>query len=410
MTSLGRRLVEAMTQMPVIDAHEHLPPEEQRVARDVDVFTLLGHYTQTDLESAGMSQEQYDWLQNTAADLDERWRVFEPYWWRIRHTSYSRAARLAAQRFYGADIGPDSYREITDRMKAANKPGLYQRVLREACGIVVALTQIGAVPESSRDLLVPLLPLASVTAGGDVATLERGAGAQGGRLRSLADCEQLMGERIAHARRQGVVGYKMICAELPDPPRHTAEAALAAALAGGNYDRRALDAWLTHRALDLVGEAGLPVAVHVGIIWDNWNNFYERHPRYVVPVLLAHRHTNFDLYHAGIPWVREMGVIGKELPNAYLNLCWCHVISQQMSISALNEWLDLVPANKLIGFGGDYHWPVEKVYGHLVMAREDIATVLARRVEAGTMTYSEALELARRMLFDNPRELYHLKV
>ena len=79
MTSLAHRLLDAMSEMPVIDAHEHLPPEKERVARDVDVFTLFGHYTQTDIESAGMRQEQYDWLQDPSVDLDERWQAFEPY-------------------------------------------------------------------------------------------------------------------------------------------------------------------------------------------------------------------------------------------------------------------------------------------------------------------------------------------
>ncbi len=410
MNSLKQRLIETMAEMPVVDAHEHLPPEKVRVAQEVDVFTLFGHYTQTDIESAGMTQEEYDWLQDPAVSLHERWRKFEPYWHRIKHTSYTRAARLAAQRFYGADIGPDTYVEITERMKSANTRGIYKRVLQDACGIVVALTQIGRVPDGNRDLLVPILPLAQLTGGGDVAAMKNAAERMGVELRSLADCDQVMAALIADFRNQGVVGFKMHSAELPDALESAAAEAFQFALAGREYDRGTLATWLTHRALDLVGDAGLVVAVHCGIIWDNWNDFYTTHPRNMIPILLAHRGTKFDLYHAGIPWVREMAVMGKELPNAFLNLCWCHIISQQMTASALDEWLDMVPVNKILGFGGDYSKPVEKVYGHLVMAREDIAEVLARRVSAGTMTYGEALELARMLLFDNARDLYGLDV
>ena len=50
-STLRDRLIEAMSEMPVIDAHEHLPPEKERVAREVDVFTLFGHYTQTPFAS-----------------------------------------------------------------------------------------------------------------------------------------------------------------------------------------------------------------------------------------------------------------------------------------------------------------------------------------------------------------------
>ena len=71
--------------------------------------------------------------------------------------------------------------------------------------------------------------------------------------------------------------------------------------------------------------------------------------------------------------------------------------------------MDLVPVNKIIGFGGDYNIPVEKVYGHLVMAREDIARTLAGRVSRGLMNRTEALDIARMWFYDNPRELYRLE-
>ncbi len=409
MPDLTQRLIEAMTEMPVIDAHEHLPPEAERVARDVDVFTLFGHYTHNDLISAGMTREQYDWLQDPSQDLDERWRVLEPFYARTRHTSYVRAARLAAQRFYELDIAADTYAEITERMKAANTPGIYERVLADACNIRVALTQVGRVVDD--ELLIAVLPLASLTANGNLGGLRANAERVGVELRGLDDCDALMEAVIAeHKRSGGVVGYKHVSTDLTTPDRATAAREFGAMLAGQEYDGRAVSDWLTHRALDLAGDAGLPVAVHCGIIWDNWNDFYDRHPRYMIPTALAHRGTRFDLYHAGIPWVREVGVMAKELPNCWLNLCWCHIISQRMSVSALDEWLDMVPLSKIIGFGGDYNKPVEKVYGHLVMAREDIAEVLAGRVERGTMRYGEALEAARMMLFDNPRELYGLEL
>ena len=73
-----------------------------------------------------------------------------------------------------------------------------------------------------------------------------------------------------------------------------------------------------------------------------------------------------------------------------------------------DEWLDLVPINKIIAFGGDYCKPVEKVYGHLVMAREDIARVLAARVAEGLMTETQAVAIAHKWFFENPSELYRL--
>ena len=81
-----------------------------------------------------------------------------------------------------------------------------------------------------------------------------------------------------------------------------------------------------------------------------------------------------------------------------------------MARSALDEWLDLVPANKIIGFGGDAFLWVEWIVGDLVQSRENIAAVLAKRVRAGTLSEESSLELAKTMLFDNSRALFGLDV
>lgn len=409
-STVARRLVEAMRNMPVIDAHEHLPAESERTGQKVDVFTLFGHYTHQDLISAGMTRAQYNWLQDPEQDLDERWKVFASFYERIRHTSYTRAARIAARRFYGLDISGETYREITARMQAANTPGIYRRVLADACNIRVALTQNGTVRDDSHELLLPVLPLASVSHCAAPGAMQATAERLGLELSDLDDADAVMEAVIAEHRQAGNVGYKHTSTDLLEPTRGELAREFAAMLRGMEYNPRVLGDGLTHRAMDIVGAAGLPIAVHCGMIWDNWNNFYERHPRWMIPTALAHRGTRFDLYHAGIPWMRVTGNMAKELPNCWLNMCWCHIISQRYSVATLEEWLDLIPINKIIGFGGDYCRPIEKVYGHLEMAREDIAEALAGRVERGLMTYSEALEAARMILFDNPRELYRLRV
>jgi hypothetical protein len=75
---------------------------------------------------------------------------------------------------------------------------------------------------------------------------------------------------------------------------------------------------------------------------------------------------------------------------------------------ALDEILDLVPLNKIIAFGGDYRVAVQKVYGHLVLAREVVASALGERIEAGELDREEALRIARLWFYDNPARIYGL--
>jgi len=176
----------------------------------------------------------------------------------------------------------------------------------------------------------------------------------------------------------------------------------------GTYTRYtdALYSHLMEQMLDMAADLGLVVAVHTGM----WGDFRLLDPQLLIPILIRHPKTRFDVYHMGIPYVRETEIMGKNFPNVWLNLCWTHIISQKIACQALDELIDLVPINKIIGFGGDYGLPVEKVYGHLVMAREDMAKVLGRRVEEGGMTEEEAIMIAKKLLYDNPKELYKLKI
>lgn len=74
---------------------------------------------------------------------------------------------------------------------------------------------------------------------------------------------------------------------------------------------------------------------------------------------------------------------------------------------SLNEWIDLVPGYRILGFGSDVGWP-ELIYGHLVMARSCIADVLAEKVERDFLSREAAVQLAHMLLHDNAAELFEL--
>ena len=48
----------------------------------------------------------------------------------------------------------------------------------------------------------------------------------------------------------------------------------------------------------------------------------------------------------------------------------------------LHQWLETVPTNKIMAFGGDYLFP-EGVYAHSLVARRVVAEVLAWKVKDG---------------------------
>ena len=91
----------------------------------------------------------------------------------------------------------------------------------------------------------------------------------------------------------------------------------------------------------------------------------------------------------------------------HLNMAWTHIINAAQARSALSEWLDMVPNTKIFGFGGDYGI-VEKVYGHLKLARQNVAMVLAEKIRQGAYTRAEASLVARRLMRENADRFYEL--
>ena len=406
LSELENSLCEAMAEMEIIDAHEHLGPEKNRVEDQVDVFTLFAHYTRGDLQVAGMHQVVYQELFDRRIPLEQRWEMFAPYWEQIRWGSYARAALLAAEKFYGFDdINKDTYGPLSERMQEANKPGLYERVLRDACNIRTALTQCGST-ELGTPLLTPVMPM--VYEMETWKALSHPAFDPGAVVHSLDDYLEAVRRYVVRVKGEGAVGLKMVSNPYTESSRAEALSAFESLHSGRESslpNPNPLRDYVVDQTIAFAAEQDLVVAVHTGY----WGDFRTLDPLHMIPILQRHPQTRFDMYHLGYPWVRESLMLGKGFANVWLNFCWTHIISQRFAVDALDEAIDLVPMNKLLAFGGDYGVPVEKVYGHLVMAREDVAEVLARRIERGQLSESQALDLVQKWFWDNPRELYRLE-
>jgi len=409
LSALEKSLIKAMEEFEIIDAHEHLPSEKARIQAEVDVFILVSHYTRHDLHVAGMSGDDYETLYKPEVPLEHRWSLFAPYWEQIRWSSYARAALLAAQKFYGfADINKKTYQPLSEAIKKANKKGIYEKVLSKTCKIRTALTQ-GISPAEKTPLLTPVVRMPLMTGMSNWKEVSHPAFAPQANIRSLDGYLNAAYAYIRQAKKEGAVGLKMVSNPYGPPDRKVAVKAFNSLQNSKKTNLGSpnpLGDYVLDRVICFAQEQDLTIAVHTGY----WGDFRQLDPLHMIPILQRHPKARFDIYHVGYPWMREALMLGKGFANVWLNFCWTHIISQRFATIALDEAMDLIPMNKLIAFGGDYGKPVEKVYGHLVMAREDVAKVLASRIESGQMTEKQALEIAHKWFYENPKELYRLKV
>ena len=410
-TETEQWLLPEIESMPVVDAHEHLPAESIRLREHTDALTFFRQYTRLVMFSAGLDEPTFMRMHDPNESLDDRFAIFEQYRDLIRHSGPVRAAYTALKHFYDADeLSRDNFTEITARMRSLYQPGVYRRVLCDHCGITAVLQNADIEEIDFTDRLMRPVPmiwgywngfseLADRLINGEIAykNPDEYIEAQSSHLQSLRD--------------RGAVGFKSAAFPYREPDRMEAYERFSRLKDGDRENIRTdvpnpLISYLLDRLYDVAGRMGVPVAVHTGV----WGDFRTVDCTDVIPYVMRHPRTRFDLFHMGMPSVRAFGRIGANFGNVWLNMCWAHTLSPTMAANALDEWLDQVAANKIIAFGGDVRWPIEKIYGHLSLAREVVATVLSRRIDRGMMSRDQALRLARMFLFDNPAELYGLQM
>lgn len=370
---------------------------------------FAGGYIWHDLESAGLSSEFKATMRDGGfRPVDDWWPKVRPYWEQVKHTSYARALRITVRDVFGLpDVNDGTIADLADAVQADNRPGLYQRILQDRCGIQAAITCVDQPAFPDDPLLRGITYLEKCTGSRSSAEIaEALTECTSRQVRSLEDAIEAGQSLLRDELAQGALGFKILVAAHRPPDARAAELEWKRGMLNPReavYSPAVRDL-LFDRFLDVAAEADVPVAVHTGY----WDDFRELDPKHIFSFAARRRDVRFDMFHLGMPMIRDAILIGKTLPNVTLNLTWCPIISQQQTVLALDEIIDLVPLNKVIAFGGDYRVAVQEVYGHLVLAREAVAMALARRVEAGDFERQEALRIARMWFYDNPVRIYAL--
>ena len=179
------------------------------------------------------------------------------------------------------------------------------------------------------------------------------------------------------------------------------------ALQYNGSDIKPLQDYMMHRLLDLARATNTPVEFHTGLQAGDGNIIENSNPALLSNLFLKYRDVKFILFHGGYPFGGELSTLAKNFRNVYLDMCWLYIISPSYSERYLHEWLETVPANKIMAFGGDF-LNVEGVYGHLLFARQVVANALIAKVKDGYFTENEALKIAQMILHDNAIQLLKL--
>jgi hypothetical protein len=402
-------LFDYIVQQPVIDCHEHtfLP---KALPQPVDLGTLLRNSDiGDDLISAGMP---------AAVRATLGWRDVAPYLPAVSNTGFYRSLLLSFQRLFDlaeSDLTEANWATLSEQIQQANgRVDWYAEVLHQRAKIRLILRVQGdeADPYAiDRRFFAPLIKFDRWILTTLPAEREQLAHSVGEGAATLPAYLNALAAAFEQAKRKGATGAKSMLAyyrslDHTQPSPAEAEALfrrgdLSAA------EMSALQDFMAHAVAEQAGVFDLPYQTHVG--YGSWQSNITRraNPLLLNGLIEAHRQTRFVLLHGGYPFIGEMGTLAKNHPNVFIESGWLAYIAPAAYRRALGEWLDSVPANKILAFSADcLH--IEQTYGALLLTQQLLAQILAEKVNQDGWSGTLAQQVAARLLYRNAVELYQL--
>ena len=409
------RISNYISDMKVVDTHEHLSnPASYMKSGRLDFMLLLQHYAAEDIRSSGMSKHAFARLLTDSLTVPEKWKALKPYWEGASNTAYNRAALLTADQLFGiSDINENTVEKLSEKIKKAYQGDWYPEVLANKCNLEYVVMDSDdhsfGDPKMFRyaKRFGEFFFAVSAKKIGDIANQQHTP------IESLDDFVTALGVAFHKAMDHDCVVVKVGTAYerdlfFEDESKDKAEAVFHKIMSLPENSRlpyngseiKPLQDYMMHRMLDLARAANIPVEFHTGLQTGGGNNIENANPTHLVNLFLKYPDVKFILFHGGYPFGGETAVLAKTFRNVYIDMCWLYIISPSFSERYLHEWLETVPANKIMAFGGDF-LNVENVYGHLLFAKQIVSKVLIAKVRDGYFTEEEAIKIARMILHDN---------
>ena len=404
--------------MPMVDSHEHLQDECDRLKDNKNCIRLFHHYLGDDFISAGLNGQSVFGKDAEKDDPAVLWKRLEPFWNAVKNTGYGQAARISIKELYGIDnIDQQVIPKLQQGFEKLSVPGFYEKILREHCHLESCQVDRGPYTETTQ----PTLLLQDINFGGlqeGSVSPERAQRVGVTEINDLNDYHDFLRRWFrkyapyATAVKSAIAYSRGL--DFEKVPAESAETPFKKKLEKATLtpeEKKCLQDHLFWFCVGLADEYRLPVKLHLGH-YAGSNSMplsrVEKNVGQAADLCLSSPQTRFMFMHTAYPYGHELIAVAKQFTNAHLQTCWAWIIDPIGTKDFLKRYIVTAPANKIHTFGGDY-LVVENVVGHARIARNGVYATLAELVEEGYLERKDALELVDPLLKGNARRIFNLE-
>lgn len=439
--SLQAEMYEELCSIPLLDIHTHLVDGKLGARGLHDI--LLYHMAVSDLYAAGCPSgarlTQYP-VWPTQAEAHQRIREALPFLKYVRNTSTSWGIRLALEDLYNwkEPLEADNWQRLDSLVRERADDRKWQREILRRANVQCCCTEYARREnEQDRDILQYSLEWAFFTRcqWGEFDTalyeLERCWGRKpesptaigGGErpstervIRSLEDVHAAIAhylENIPYGQVLSMATHISTDIDLQAVSEDQMAEALRRRASAGPRERDIYASYINEAFLNALephaneiifqfslGAEPLPFEAASRLSQRTIAQLAEmisRHPGIRFLCTLASRHSN-----------QSLCTLCRELPNFSLAGYWWLNFFPSVMRQVMDERLDMLPASKQIGFFSDAYC-LEWTYAKTKLVLHQLAEVLARKVDQGQYTRSDAMAVAKAILYETPQTLFGMR-
>lgn len=406
-----------LNEFPVIDVHEHFETYGQTFGYSMPQFIYYGAYANT---MAGALPKEWTGAVENGTNPETQFEALVKIYGSVRYSGCGRIMRAIAQKL-GGQLRPEDYGMLAKGYESRTDASIGEmcpRIKAYLCnsaghplyGYVRALPDFLAGKVRKDEEMHRMLCVTGLHCVSGKKEAQDIAFAAQKQVESLADWESAAEKIISEFVEQGIAGFKDIYMyfrpfTVGKQDKSRALRGFERIMAGGPADTGMLD-YMMYKVYEIISGFKKPLQIHTGCIIDSCES--AKHLDSVMELARAFPGMPFDLLHLNYPMLDDYIMVLKSCSNVYADCTWITSMDRTYAKRFLYQALDLLPADRVILFGGDRHCAGEPVAAALDMTLDILAEVLGDLCGKKEISKTDALELAKIWLYEAPRQLYRL--
>jgi len=420
MDKLYRKIREEVSEIPLIDIHTHLNPKRLR-AEDLSEI-ILYHYIATELVTSGMPREILN-----ISDPDERVKRSLPFLNRVRNTSTFWALEKIVSKLFGFSgvLTEGNFNLLKEKFLDFEKNFNGIVFLKDKVGVKKSFLtlQFTDLNSSFNTLFTGSLRLEKLSKDFSKDSLEK--------LEELSSIEIKNAEGLREGLRWVFEKFEKQISSIAislNPSENvgtynkgTVDDTIMKVRSGyqlNEGDKNQLISFTIREFLNLIRDRDIVFQLMLGVerpvIGASPPDYaiVVNDPKQLLSlcqIFYEYRDVKFDVISASRIQNHELNVIAKNYSNVFVSGFWWYSYYPSIISEKTIERLQMLPMSKWCAFFSDAYVP-EWCFGKAELIRHQLSLTLSNLVDQGYFTIDLALEVARRILYENPIEIYGLKV